>query len=88
MMYLENIKELTDTVDLMLSDSYDDRLKAEFMQLKIRSEKLKKELDNTGLNVVGQRDLMRCQLEAMQSYKYLLIKRCELAGIDLRTVME
>ena len=32
--------ELKDTVDLMLSEDYKDRVKAEYYQLKIRIEKL------------------------------------------------
>lgn len=37
-----DIKNLENTVDLMLSDNHIDRLKAEYMQTKIRYEKLKK----------------------------------------------
>lgn len=37
--------ELKDTVDLMLSDNYKDRLAAEYLQLKIREVKLATFLD-------------------------------------------
>ena len=41
-MYFKNIESLENTIDLMLSDDYVDRLKAEYIQTKIRYEKLKK----------------------------------------------
>lgn len=37
---MEAIKELNQTVDLMLSNNYKDRLKAEYHQLRIRTDKL------------------------------------------------
>lgn len=40
-MDIQNIKNLENTVDLMLSDNHIDRLKAEYIQTKIRYEKLK-----------------------------------------------
>ena len=38
--------ELKNTVDLMLSDDYKDRFKAEYYQLSIRFKKLKNMVDN------------------------------------------
>lgn len=39
------MKTLKDTIDLMLSDSWDDRLRAEIYQCQIRKNKLKDVLD-------------------------------------------
>ena len=41
-MDFKNIESLENTIDLMLSDDYVDRLKAEYIQTKIRYKKLKK----------------------------------------------
>lgn len=38
--------ELKDTIELMKSNDYKDRFKAEYYQLKIRKEKLLKMVDN------------------------------------------
>ena len=40
-MDFKNIESLENTIDLMLSDDYVDRLKAEYIQTKIRYKKLK-----------------------------------------------
>lgn len=80
--------ELKDTVALMNSPDYKERFKAEYLQTKIRYEKLHKmciqyeagKLDFTptcGLN------LLKEQLLAMDRYLYLLELRAALEDINL-----
>ena len=64
--------ELKNTIELMLSDNYEDRLKAEYMQLKIRIEKLSTYLD---VHKVKPTDERYTQLYAMKLYLDCLEKR-------------
>lgn len=80
--------ELRDTVDLMLSDDYKDRFKAEYLQLKIRYEKLKVMLDkwdNDELDFTPTcpREVYDEQIEGMETYLDVLVDRAGLEGIDL-----
>jgi hypothetical protein len=80
--------ELRDTVDLMLSDDYKDRFKAEYLQLKIRYEKLKVMLDkwdNDELDFTPTcpREIYDEQIEGMETYLDVLVDRADLEGIDL-----
>ncbi len=80
--------ELRDTVDLMLSDDYKDRFKAEYLQLKIRYEKLKVMLDkwdNDELDFTPtcSREIYDEQIEGMETYLDVLVDRAGLEGIDL-----
>ena len=80
--------ELRDTVDLMLSDDYKDRFRAEFLQLKIRYEKLKGMLDkwdNDELDFTPTcpREVYDEQIEGMETYLDVLTDRADLEGIDL-----
>lgn len=82
------MKELKDTVDLMLSEDYKDRFKAEFYQLKIRYEKLKVMLDkwdNEKLDFTPTcpRDIYNRQIVFMESYLDILADRAEIEGIEL-----
>lgn len=85
------MKKLSETIDLMVSENYDDRLKAEYEQLKIRTQGLAKML-------VGYRDgtlpftpkcsydMLNGQLRAMQMYLDYLQDRAETEGIDLYSI--
>ena len=87
--------ELKDTITLMQSDDYKDRLKAEYWQTKIRYEKLK--ADNTKQEIlyrtnpfptekhedVVRRQLLNTQQHCMGEYLHLLELRAELDGIKL-----
>lgn len=80
--------ELRDTVDLMLSDDYKDRFKAEYLQLKIRYEKLKVMLDkwdNDELDFIPTcpREVYDEQIEGMETYLDVLTDRASLEEIDL-----
>lgn len=80
--------ELRDTVDLMLSADYKDRFKAEYLQLKIRYEKLKVMLDkwdNDELDFTPTcpREIYDEQIDGMETYLDVLADRAGLEGIDL-----
>lgn len=83
------MKELKDTVTLMLSGDYKDRFKAEYYQLKIRHEKL---LDILARHDTGTLDfepecsigLLAEQCGAMGRYLKLLESRAKIEGIDLK----
>lgn len=72
--------ELKDTIDFMLSDDYKDRLKAEYLQLQIRVNKIMKSLEN---NDKGKK-LRQMQLTPMLQYKQILAMRLEEAGIEIK----
>lgn len=80
--------ELRDTVDLMLSSDYKERFLAEFMQLKIRYEKLRDMLnrwDNGELDFepTCPRDMYDRQIEGMETYLDVLADRAGLEGIEV-----
>ena len=79
---------MQDTVNLMLSDNYKDRFKAEFYQLKIRYEKLKiilNKWDNGELEFTPtcSREIYDEQVAAMEQYLDILADRAEIEGIEL-----
>lgn len=74
--------ELKDTVDLMLSEDYIDRFKAEYYQLKIRFEKLEAMLDKWNANELDftptcPRDVLEMQLDQMYNYMKTLELRAQ-----------
>ena len=76
--------ELKDTVDLMLSEDYKNRVKAEYYQLKIRIEKLEaaiKGYDSGEVNLDAPPELFRQQLDYMINYKSILEQRASYEGI-------
>lgn len=80
--------ELKNTVDLMLSDDYKERFKAEFYQLKIRYEKLVTILDlydrhKLDFELTCPRELYAKQIEGMEIYMDILYDRAAIEGIDL-----
>lgn len=82
------MKKLEDTVDLMLSDSYEDRFRAEYRQLKIRYEKLHKMVvcyEAGTLDFVPDcpLELLKKQKAAMGEYLYCLEIRSEIEKIPL-----
>lgn len=79
--------ELKDTVDLMLSDDYKDRFRAEYHQLRIRYNKLativRKYEDGTlGFEPDCSIEILRDQLNAMSGYLIILLTRAMAEGID------
>ena len=81
--------ELKDTVKLMLSDDWRDRLKAEWLQLTIRCRKLSDFInaaDRGEKKYKSDRDKfhMKKQREAMYGYIIALEHRMKDAGIEFR----
>lgn len=80
--------ELKDTIELMQSSDYKDRFKAEYYQLVIRFEKLKKMLENWDNNALGfeptcPRGIYNFQIRAMADYIATLETRAAIEGIEL-----
>ena len=79
--------KLDKTVDMMLSEDYIDRFKAEYHQLVNRKNKLQKMLrtyakDELGFTPKCSIDLLTWQLKTMQEYEYVLKRRAEVEGIE------
>lgn len=81
------MKELKDTIELMTSDDYKDRFRAEYQQTKIRYDKLHKMLVRHDAGTLpfepANVELLREQAAAMGRYLYLLEERAEIEGIEL-----
>ena len=80
--------ELLDTVELMVSDDYKNRMKAEYLQTKIRYDKLHKMIVKYESNILDfepycSLDLLKKQVSSMGQYLYCLECRVEIEGIEL-----
>ena len=80
--------ELKDTIDLMNSSDYKDRFKAEYWQVKIRLEKLRKMIAKWQAGTLGftpscSLELLKEQVEPMQNYLDTLEVRAEMEGISV-----
>lgn len=80
--------ELKDTVDLMNSEDYNDRFKAEYFQTKIRYNKLHKMLVKRAAGTLDFEPkcsvaLLTEQKRYMGEYLRVLETRAEIEGIDL-----
>lgn len=78
--------ELQDTIELMSSSDFKDRFKAEFCQLAIRYQKLKKMIDNYNnldFKPNCSRDLLFEQLIYMKHYMSILALRANIENIEL-----
>ena len=80
--------ELRDTIDLMTSSDYKDRFRAEYVQLKIRYDKLmnmclKWDKDELNFKPTCPREIYTEQLRYMFSYLCVLEERAQLEGVDL-----
>lgn len=80
-----NLKE---TVEMMNSDNYKERFKAEYYQLKIRKEKLEAMLEkyrNGTLEFTPNcsYDLLHTQLVYMECYMNVLEERAKVENIEL-----
>lgn len=79
---------LVDTVELMLSDNYEDRFKAEYYQLRERYNRLsrmvvKYEAETLDFEPKCSLLTLKKQLDAMRTYAYLLEVRAQIEGIIL-----
>lgn len=80
--------ELKDTIDLMNSEDYKDRFKAEYLQTKIRYDKLCKMLTKLDAGTLDftptcSKALLLQQKRQMGEYLHVLEVRAEVEGIDL-----
>lgn len=80
--------ELKETIDLMNSEDYKDRFKAEYLQTKIRYEKLVKMLVKLDAGTLDfeptcSRVVLLRQKRAMSEYLNVLEVRAEVEGITL-----
>lgn len=80
--------KLEKTVELMMSDDYQDRFKAEYYQLVNRSNKLRKmvrayEKDELDFKPSCSLDLLTWQLKTMDEYIYILKRRAKIESIEL-----
>lgn len=78
--YYSEPMELKDTCTLMISDDYSDRLKAEYYQLKIRTDRLsqmlqKYEEGKLGFMPNSPIELLKQQLKVMIDYLEILRDR-------------
>lgn len=79
---MKKIETLLDTVPFMLSEDWQKRLVAEYYQISIRLDSIKKELDTHRYwDDEGRKFLIR-QLEYMEGYKTALYERILRYGID------
>ena len=80
--------ELKDTIELMQSEDYKERFKAEYYQVKIRLEKLYEMLVRYDAGALGftpdcSIQLLKDQLSIMRDYLYALQVRAEIENIEL-----
>lgn len=79
--------ELRDTVELMNSKNYDDRFKAEYLQIDIRIKKLENMLNNWN-NLKFQpkcpKQVLMDQLNAMRKYRDSLDVRLIYEDIEIK----
>lgn len=77
---------LENTADMMLSEDYKDRFKAEYCQVCIRYEKLNQMLhnwDQLSFTPNCSYDLLNTQASIMSAYINVLRERARLENIDL-----
>lgn len=80
--------ELLDTIELMSSNDYKDRFKAEYYQTKIRYDKLHKMIIKYDANTLDFEpkcsiEILKKQASYMGNYLYMLEVRSEIEGINL-----
>ena len=80
--------DLKDTIDLMISEDYQDRFRAEYYQLKIRRDKLADMLNKWRKGELQfepkcSKAILAGQLVIMDSYLFRLKERAEIEDISL-----
>lgn len=73
---------LSDTIELMQSDNYRERLRAEYWQLVIRMERLRRAIVE-GFFMDDYIQELKPQFDIMRKYKHILEKRAIAESIDL-----
>ena len=84
----KNLITLFDTAEMMKSEDYKERFKAEYYQLSFRVFRLEKmvvkyEAGTLSFTPSCSLELLKEQLEHMQRYLHCLAVRAEIEGIDL-----
>ena len=83
---MNDIRKLSDTVDMMLSDDYKERFKAEYYQILIRTDKLAEMLrnwNNLKFTPTCRKGIYERQLCVMKNYLDILNERALKEGIIL-----
>lgn len=85
---MEKITELYETAEMMNNESYNERFKAEYLQLKIRMRKLNEFLvkyKNNELNFTPNcsYDLLKGQFKAMDLYASYLEERALIENVNI-----
>ena len=80
--------KLQDTIEMMTSDGYNERFKAEFLQLQIRIDKLEKMLKGYREGTLDFKpkcsyELLHKQLVFMRAYMEALDVRADIENIEL-----
>ena len=80
--------ELERLIELMKSEDYKDRFRAEYYQLEDRIDKLANMLEKYKAGTLNftpscSYDLLSYQLQTMNAYKRVLEERAEIEGIEL-----
>ena len=88
----ENDMELKDTIEMMVSDDYKERFRAEYYQVVIRYKKLKamiKKWDNGELDFspTCPRSTYNLQIKTMTDYIAVLEARAVMENVDLEDVI-
>lgn len=85
--------ELKETINLMNSSDYKDRFVAEYLQVKIRYDKLKSMVDKWDKGKLNfkptcPRDIYDVQLKSMKDYIEVLEKRASIENVNLNIMKE
>lgn len=85
---MQKFNELPDTIDLMISEDYKERFKAEYYQLDIRAKNLDKMLCEWRTNKLKFKPtcdygLLLKQFQLMDEYRMILRVRAQIEGIEL-----
>lgn len=80
--------ELKDTIEMMTSEDYKERFRAEFYQVRTRREKLIDLLDRWNRGALGFEpkcsfEMLCTQRDIMQAYLSILRERAKIEGIEL-----
>lgn len=81
--------ELKDTIEMMNSPDYKERFKAEYLQLKLRADKLHDMLlkyfdGKLDFTPKCSKELLATQYQLMAAYQSILLERARIEGIDLK----
>lgn len=81
--------ELNETIEMMVSDDYKERFKAEYYQVAIRYKKLKDmvdKFDSLPFTPTCPKSTYNMQIKAMTEYIAVLEARAVMEGIELKEI--